>query len=285
MNWKKWKDKLKNVYRFQIIDEKSYDVKMVLELNPLNILTIVGILLAFFTVLNFLFIAFTPLKQYIPGYGTSAGRKEAIKVNMKAEDLKDKVQAQQKYITNLQNILNDNIVVAEDIKNKKINNTKVDTGILSVKTRDESKFVQEVEKGLKNAELLESVYDSKKSPLSNLQIQSPVDGKIISKFSETNTSISFSAKPDEEVKAVLSGNIIFSGYTPENGYYLIIQAENQLVYILKNNSQLLKKTSNFVNRGEVVARAGKSGKNNNYSTSLEIWYRGHPIDPQEFIKQ
>ena len=83
----------------------------------------------------------------------------------------------------------------------------------------------------------------------------------------------------------MSGNIIFSGYTPENGYYLIIQAENQLVYILKNNSQLLKKTSNFVNRGEVVARAGKSGKNNNYSTSLEIWYRGHPIDPQEFIKQ
>ena len=157
-----------------------------------------------------------------------------------AEDLKDKVQAQQKYITNLQNILNDNIVVAEDIKNKKINNTKVDTGILSVKTRDESKFVQEVEKGLKNAELLESVYDSKKSPLSNLQIQSPVDGKIISKFSETNTSISFSAKPDEEVKAVLSGNIIFSGYTPENGYYLIIQAENQLVYILKNNSQIVK---------------------------------------------
>ena len=34
-NWSNWREKLKNVYRFQIVDEKSYDVKMVLELNRL----------------------------------------------------------------------------------------------------------------------------------------------------------------------------------------------------------------------------------------------------------
>jgi len=69
-NWSNWREKLKNVYRFQIVDEKSYDVKMVLELNRLNVLVGVGLLLAFFTLLNFLLIAYTPLKQYIPGYGS-----------------------------------------------------------------------------------------------------------------------------------------------------------------------------------------------------------------------
>ena len=118
MNWKKWKDKLKNVYRFQIIDEKSYDVKLVLELSRLNILVGIGLLLAIFTVINFFFIAFTPLKQYIPGYGSSAGRKEVMNVSVKAEQLEDKLDAQQEYITNLQDILNDNITLPDTSKPK-----------------------------------------------------------------------------------------------------------------------------------------------------------------------
>ena len=52
-DWKNWKAKLKNVYRFQIIDEKSYDVKLVLELSRLNILVGIGLLLAIFTAINF----------------------------------------------------------------------------------------------------------------------------------------------------------------------------------------------------------------------------------------
>jgi len=284
-DWKSWKAKLKNVYRFQIIDEKSYDVKLVLELSRLNILVGIGLLLAIFTVINFFFIAFTPLKQYIPGYGSSAGRKEVMNVSVKAEQLEDKLDAQQEYITNLQDILNDNITLPDTSK-PKIKKAKIDTGILSIKTTDEGKFVQEVEKGLKNAELLESVQDNRVSPLSNLHIGRPVSGVIISKFSDENAYITFSAKPNEDVRAILSGNVIFTGYSVENEFYIIIQTDNQLVYILKNNSQLLKKTGNFVSVGEAVAKAGKNTltKDKSAIVTLELWYRGQPIDAQKFIK-
>lgn len=281
-DWKQWRDKLKNVYRFQIVDEKSYDVKMVLELNRLNVLVGVGLVLAFFTVLNFLFIAFTPLKQYIPGYGSSSGRRELVSMSMKTEELGDIVNAQQKYVANLQNILNDKVVV--DVVQSNVKKSKVDTGILSIKTTDESKFVQEVEKGLKNAELLESVRDTKASPLGNLQLEKPVSGKVLTKFSDNNNNVTFSAANNEEVKAILSGNVILTGNTPESGHYIVVQAENQLVYILKNNSQLLKKTGNFVNAGETIAISGKNNALKNYICVLELWYRGQAIDPQKFIK-
>jgi murein DD-endopeptidase MepM/ murein hydrolase activator NlpD len=281
-DWKQWRDKLKNVYRFQIVDEKSYDVKMVLELNRLNVLVGVGLVLAFFTVLNFLFIAFTPLKQYIPGYGSSSGRRELVSMSMKTEELGDIVNAQQKYVANLQNILNDKVVV--DVVQSNVKKSKVDTGILSIKTTDESKFVQEVEKGLKNAELLESVRDTKASPLGNLQLEKPVSGKVLTKFSDNNNNVTFSAANNEEVKAILSGNVILTGNTPESGHYIVVQAENQLVYILKNNSQLLKKTGNFVNAGETIAVSGKNNALKNYICVLELWYRGQAIDPQKFIK-
>src|SRR5688500_10677415 len=108
-DWNKWREKLKNVYRFQIVEEKSYDVKMVLELNRLNVIVMTGLLLLIFTILNFLLIAFTPLKQYIPGYGTASGRKEVISINLKAEELEEKMEAHQKYADNLQNIINDKV--------------------------------------------------------------------------------------------------------------------------------------------------------------------------------
>lgn len=282
-NWKKWKAKLKNVYRFQIVDEKSYDVKMVLELNRLNILIGTGLILAIFTFINFIFIAFTPLKQYIPGYGSSSSRKEVIQLNMKTEELESMVSAQQEYITNIKNILEDNITV--DTAKVKLKKAKIDTGILNVKTTDEKKFVQELEKGLKNAELMELVHDSKGSALSNLKLIKPVSGEEIVKFSTNSTAVHYLARPNEAVHAVLSGNVIFSGFSAENGNYLIVQAENQLVYILKNNNQLLKKTGNFVTEGEVVAKAGKTAEAKNNFISLELWYRGQPIDPQKFIKK
>ena len=110
--------------------------------------------------------AFTPLKQYIPGYGTSSGRKEVIKMSIKAEELEDKMNAQQKYVVNLQNILNDKIVI--DAVKSNMKKSKVDSGILSIKTRNESEFVRNIEKGIQNAELLENVLDTKMSILSNL---------------------------------------------------------------------------------------------------------------------
>jgi septal ring factor EnvC (AmiA/AmiB activator) len=281
-DWKKWRDKLKNVYRFQIVDEKSYDVKMVLELNRLNVIVITGLLLFFFTVLNFLFIAFTPLKQYIPGYGSN-GRKEVVRLSMKAEELEDKMEAQQKYIANLRNILNDKVVV-DAVKTKLAKKSKVDTGILSVKATDESQFVKTFEQGLQNADLLKSIHDSKTNVLNNLQLEKPVNGAAVSKYSQSTPRIVFTATANEEVHAVLPGNVILTGSSMADGYYIAVQAENQLVYILKNNSKILKKTGTFVRSGEPVAIAGKGGVANSYACTLEIWYKGQTFDPSKFIK-
>ena len=142
--------------------------------------------------------------------------------------------------------------------------------------------MKDIEKGLQNAELIESVQDTKASILNNLQLKKPVSGALITKFISTNTSISFAANANEKVIAILSGNVILTGNSPESGAYIVVQAENQLVYILKNNSQLLKKTGNFVKAGETIAIVGKNNKN--YVSTLELWYKGKAIDGSKFIK-
>ncbi|MFN8238302.1 MAG: peptidoglycan DD-metalloendopeptidase family protein [Chitinophagales bacterium] len=282
-DWSKWREKLKDVYRFQIVDEKHYDVKLVLELNRLNVLVVGGLLLAFFTFINFLFISFTPLKQYVPGYGTSSGRSEVINMNIKTQELERKLNAHQKYVQNLQNILNNKVVV--DAVTTPLKKSKMDSGILSLKTTDEAEFVKKMEKGLQNAELMESVRDTKTSIFSNLELQKPVSGKIISPFDpDKSAGTTLEAGANEAVKAVLSGNVIFTGSSPTDGAFIAVQAENQLVYILKNNNQVLKKTGNFVQMGETIANAGKINPSGKYGSVLELWYKGQPIDPAKFLK-
>lgn len=284
LDWNKLKQRLKTIYRFQIVDEKTYDVKFVFELKPLNILIGIGLALAFFTVLNFLFIAYTPLKQYIPGYGSSSSNREIVNLSIKTEELGDKLKSNEKYLVNLKNILNDQIVV--DAVKKDIKKIKIDTGILGQKTTDESKFVKNIESGLQNAELLENIQSSKTSIFSNLSIQKPVSGKIIAGFDATKQQFGLTilAKKDEEVKAPLSGTVIADGILPNSNSYLIVQAENQIVYILKNNTKVLKKTGNFVQQGETIAVVAKQQSSNNYGCVLELWYKGQAIDPLKFIK-
>ena len=277
-NWSNWREKLKNVYRFQIVDEKSYDVKLVIELNRLNVLIGAGLLLAIFTLLNFILVAYTPLKQYIPGYGAS-DRKDVLKVRIRTDELEEKVKSQERYITNIQNILNDKIVV--DAVKSNLKNKKMDTGILNIKSPDVSKFVKEVEKGLKNAELMDVVYDDKTSILNNLELLIPLKGNISSKFSETSPITVFQSDADKEVKAIVAGKVILIDNTL-NHAFIAIQTENQLVYILKNNQQVLKKIGNFVQEGETIALAGKS--KNKFSTTLELWYRGQSINAAKFLK-
>jgi len=284
LDWNKLKQRLKTIYRFQIVDEKTYDVKFVFELKPLNILIGIGLALAFFTVLNFLFIAYTPLKQYIPGYGSSSGNREIVNLSVKTEELGDKLKSNEKYLVNLKNILNDKVVV-DEVK-KDIKKIKIDTGILGQKTTDESKFVKSIESGLQNAELLENIQSSKNSIFNNLSIQKPVSGKIITGFDATKQQFGLTilAKKDEEVKAPLSGTVIADGILPNSNAYLIVQAENQIVYILKNNTKVLKKTGNFVQQGETIAIIAKQQNSNNYNCILELWYKGQAIDPLKFIK-
>lgn len=278
-NWQRLKEILGNVYRFQVIDEDHFDVKFVFVLKPLNIIVAVGLLLFFFTMLNFFLIAYTPLKQYIPGYGSTAGRKNLIKLNMKADQLESDIHSGDKYIKNLQNILNDKVVV--DAVKKDMPKVNGDTGMLSMKTDDETHFIKEMEKGLQNSALNASIQESKQSVLSSLSLYRPTQGKIISAFNP-QTGVQMGAQKDEQVLSAVSGVVISD--MPALGI-IVIQTENQLVCIVKNLSVVSKKTGNFVNKGEVIGIAGFDKTKKTASCTLELWYKGQALDAGKYFSE
>lgn len=275
--WKNWWQKLKNVYRLQLIEEKTYDVKFVLELNRLNVITISGILLAIFTVFNFFLIAYTPLKQYIPGYGSANSRKEIVEMKLKTEKLEELIIANEKYNNNLKNILKDKIKVAkmeEDIKE-----VSVDSNILTNLSKNEAKFISDIEKGLKNAALYDNLrYKNQNNILKTLHLNQISQQPIIEKFNKTNYAISIQSGNSSPIFLSLDGKLIAIEKQPNNMYTVTFQHNNDLISIYKNIVKLQYKITNFVEAGKTI---GYSDEKN--ATQYQIWYKGTPINPEKYF--
>ena len=96
---------LKYKYRFVIYNETTFETEYSFLLSKLNVL----LLFSFLTVLSLLFsimiITFTPLKEYMPGYGDLGLRKQLRDVVNETETLHDKQQDNEKWAENIRKVL------------------------------------------------------------------------------------------------------------------------------------------------------------------------------------
>ena len=86
------------------------------------------------------------------------------------------------------------------------------------------------------------------------------------------------------VKATADGTVIFSEWTAQTGYVIIIEHTNNLISVYKHNSVLTKEQGELVKAGEVIAAAGNTGElSTGPHLHFELWSDGYPIDPTNFI--
>ena len=83
----KWVDKLRNKYRLIILNETTFEEKISFRLSRLNVFIVTGILIILLIFLTSYIIAFTPLREYIPGYQSIYSQKELYKIQLRADSL------------------------------------------------------------------------------------------------------------------------------------------------------------------------------------------------------
>jgi murein DD-endopeptidase MepM/ murein hydrolase activator NlpD len=86
------------------------------------------------------------------------------------------------------------------------------------------------------------------------------------------------------IVAAADGNIVFSGWTQEDGYVVIISHASGFMSFYKHNQSLLKSPGSFVRRGEPIAILGNSGTTSSGPhVHFEIWKDGIPVDPSLYM--
>ena len=276
--------KLRHKYRLVVMNDETFEEKYSLKLSQLNLFTALGLLSIGLIILTTFVIAFTPLREYIPGYSSDVEmRRNLLVLAEKVDSIKISSEGKDALLFNIKQVMSGNVTSAAS---KPRENSKPDISKVTLTpSEQEAKFRDKVEEqdryNLNNA-----INDSYMSEISNYYFFTPLKGKVTTSFNPAlkHYGIDVVAPKNEAVKSILDGTVIFSGWTIETGHVIQIQHANNLVSLYKHNAVLLKKEGEKVKAGEAIAITGNSGE---LSTSphlhFELWYDGKPIDPQEFM--
>lgn len=124
------------------------------------------------------------------------------------------------------------------------------------------------------------------SSLLYLPISFPVEGYITRGFdlAGRHFGIDIAGRQGSPVSAVAEGNIIFSGWTYDDGQMVIISHAGGYLTFYKHNQMLLGSVGSRVKRGEPIALLGNSGKASlGPHLHFEVWKNSSPVDPSELL--
>jgi murein DD-endopeptidase MepM/ murein hydrolase activator NlpD len=114
----------------------------------------------------------------------------------------------------------------------------------------------------------------------------PINGFISREFNpeEGHYGIDIVAKTGSPIYATASGYVIFSDYTVEDGYMIIIIHPNDYISVYKHCLSLLKYKREKIIQSEMIALSGNTGqKSHGPHLHFEIWKNGQPLDPQKLF--
>ncbi len=276
--------RLKNKYRLVVLNDSSFEEKISIKLTPLNLFVLAGSVMILLIVIVTSLIAFTPLREYIPGYADVGMRRELISVLLRTDSLEYEAQLKANYIQNMYNIISDSIP-KENTEQLVTDTSRNYKAIKITPSKEDSLLRAEVEsKDPYTLSLNEN--ENNKNNISSFLFFTPLNGLISSSFNLTDEhyGVDIVSKENEAIKATLDGTVLSAGWTLETGHTIQVQHSNNLVSIYKHNSALLKRTGQFVSAGEVIAIIGNSGEQTTGPhLHFELWYDGKPIDPQDYI--
>lgn len=279
-NPKKITKKLRNKYRLVILNDDTFEEKLSLKLSRLNVFFIAGFLIIFLITATTLLISLTPLREYIPGYSSTALRRKAFELSLATDSLERQLNYNQRYLLNIRNIIDgkptlnfEDTAVTDSVVKAELNKAiSKEDSMLRLMVEEEEQFNITSNRG--------------NSELKRLSFFTPIKGLITNHFNprENHLGIDVVAKKNEVVKSCQEGIVVFSEWTSETGYTLILQHRGNFISVYKHNSSLLKEQGENVKAGEPVAIIGNSGElTTGPHLHFELWFDGNPVNPENYI--
>jgi murein DD-endopeptidase MepM/ murein hydrolase activator NlpD len=277
--------RLKSHFRLVILNEDTLEEKASFKLRPLNVFVATGLTVILLIVLTTILIAFTGLREYIPGYADVKMKRQMYNLVKQADSLQIALNRRELYLQNIKDIINGQVGnEPKDKRPEQNQSSKFDT-IKSLKKSPEDAALR---KEIENTDNYSLGVSSKEaaSGISSFLFFPPIKGTVTSRYN-TNAKhygIDIVGRPNEAIKATLDGTVLLANFTSETGWTIGIQHGNNLFSLYKHNSALLKKVGDYVKAGDPIAIIGNSGELTTGShLHFELWYNGSAIDPQKYI--
>lgn len=274
--------KLITPYRMVIINEETFEERVQYRISKLSIILGTFFSLVSLAALFFSSIAYTPLKEYIPGYDSSELRKKAIQNLFVTDSLITLYNQNLQYLNAVKAVLNEEVL---------FENPELSEQNLQRENQEAPLFISAVpEDSLLRAFVSEQDKYNPDLERSNVALETlllpPALGPISEAFNpdENHFAVDVVLKKNTPIKAISDGRVVFAEWTAQTGYVIILKHSKGILSVYKHNASLSKKQGDLVQGGEVIALAGNTGEfTTGFHLHFELWIEGYPMDPQNFF--
>lgn len=278
---KKFARKLLHKYRLVVLNEDTFEERFAIKLTRLNVFVIVMLSAIILIAGTTFLIAFTSLREFIPGYSSAKLKRQATELNFKTDSLQQVIALNEQYYASIKRVLTGDVKTVQFNRDSIIAAAGNDVAAIKVAaTKEDSLLREKVDK--------EDKYNlfEKNVSGSNYVLFPPVNGTISEAYDlkTKHYAVDIVVAKNTPVKATADGTVIFAEWTAETGYVMIIEHSQELISVYKHNASLTKQQGDLVKSGEVIAMAGNTGE---FTTGphlhFELWSKGYPINPTNFI--
>ncbi len=271
---------IKFKYKLTIINENTLEEVVGLHVSKLNGVSVLLSILTVLFLIASIIIAFTPLRNYLPGYMNSEVRTQVVENALKVDSLQQLLEKQNLYIMNIQDIF------SGKVKAQAVKSLDSLTAVREDTLRERSRREEEFRRQYEEAEKYNLTSIASQPDVNGLIFYRPTRGMVSGKFDaqKRHYGTDIAANPNESVLATLDGTVILSTYTAETGYVIQVQHNQDFVSVYKHCGSLLRREGDRVKGGEAIALVGNTGTlTTGPHLHFELWHKGRAVNPEKYI--
>ncbi len=269
-------------FRIALIDHYTHQQLASVKISKTGFFIAIVTIIVAFTALIYSVIAYTPIREFIPGYPDAHSKRAALHNAMRIDSLETVIYRWELYSENLRRVVEgqeplkiDSLISSRQksgVSNEELAELALKDSLLRQQVREEEQFDI-------------SERDKRNLPIDGLLFFTPLKGVISQGYDPAiHPYVDVTAPSGSVVKATLDGTVIYDGWNDEDGYTIQLQHDGDIVSIYKHNEKLLKKTGDKVSAGMPIALVGNTGTlSTGDHLHFELWHKGEPVDPTKYI--
>jgi murein DD-endopeptidase MepM/ murein hydrolase activator NlpD len=245
-------------------------------------------------------LAFTPLRTFIPGYGTQQLKRNARLNAIRVAALQDSVAVQRHYIQRLQQLVTGQVdslaqtamgngppAQASPALQEESRPVPEPARSAEVRSGDGAEAHQQPALAATSFPASGTRRPDPVTPSLSLPVQAPVDAGFPTRRFDAGSAhfgIDLAVSEGTMVRAVGAGYIVLADWTQEGGYTVAVQHSDGYLSVYKHNKRLLKQTGDRVEAREALAVSGNSGEiTTGPHLHFELWRNGLAQDPRPYV--
>ncbi|MBR1516642.1 MAG: M23 family metallopeptidase [Bacteroidales bacterium] len=290
------KDVFRTSHRFVVMDTQTYKEKFAFQLSGLSVFITAGVSVIVLVILTTVLIAFTSLREFIPGYANAEMIEQTYHNSYLIDSLEQQVRYQDWMITNIQDLINGKAVTSVE-EAKKHSDSLASTSVLPtdyVRSRSDSLlrlYVDQNDSRYQVKNLSPGSVSSRQVALAPTTSNKgfyyvPLHGQVIAPFEDQQQhyGVDVAGIANSPICAIYGGTVIFANFTVETGYVIALQHQGDVISVYKHCSTLLKKQGDVVRAGDPIAYLGNTGQiTSGPHLHFELWVAGKPVNPTQYI--